>query len=130
MELLKDCITDLNGLLKNESAMHHNQFNTDGFEWVDLNHRQESVICYKRKGKKKSDDLLILLNMTPVVRNDWQVEVIGKSYKEELFNSDAKKYWGTGNVYNPEIRCELVDKTQKRYHLTVNLPPLGGIILK
>lgn len=128
--LLKNCVADLNNLLRTEVALHHNQFNMDGFEWVDLNHRAESVIVFKRKGKKKADDLLVVLNMTPVVRNDWQIEVIGKPYKTEIFNSDKTIYWGTGDVYNPELRCELVDKGQKKYRVTVNLPALAGIILK
>lgn len=128
--LLKDCVADLNKILKEEPALFVNQFNQYGFEWVDLNHRQESVMVYRRKGKKKSDDLLVILNMTPVVRNDWTIEVSGKAYSEEIFNSDKTIYWGTGNVYNPEIRSELVDKTQKKYRLIVNLPALAGIILK
>jgi 1,4-alpha-glucan branching enzyme len=128
--LLKDCISELNNLLKSEPALHQNQFNQDGFEWVDLDHRAESVIVFKRKGKKKADDLLVILNMTPVVRNDWDIYVTGKKYSEEIFNSDKVIYWGTGNVYNPDIRTELVDKNQKKYKVTVNLPALGGIILK
>ena len=128
--LLKDCISELNRLLKAEPAMHQQQFNMEGFEWVDLNHREESVVVYKRKGKKKKDDLLVILNLTPVVRNDWQVWVSDKPYTEEIFNSDSKNYWGTGDVFNPGIRCEMVDKNQKMYRLTVNLPALSGIILK
>jgi 1,4-alpha-glucan branching enzyme len=116
--------------LVNEQALHQNQFNIYGFEWVDLNHRAESVICYKRKGKKKTDDLLIVLNLTPVVRNDWDIYVQNKSFTKEIFNSDATKYWGTGNVFNPDIRSELVDKDQKLYKLTLNLPPLAAIVLK
>lgn len=128
--LLKDCVGELNRLLKSEPALYQNQFNMDGFEWVDLNHRAESVMVFKRKGKKKTDDLLVILNMTPVVRNDWEIYVSGKLYKQEIFNSDKITYWGTGNVFNPEIRSELVDKGQKKYRVTVNLPALGGIILK
>ena len=128
--LLKDCVSELNRLLKAEPAMHQQQFNMEGFEWVDLNHREESVVVFKRKGKKKKDDLLVMLNLTPMVRNDWEVWVSDKPYTEEIFNSDSKKYWGTGDVYNPDIRCELVDKNQKMYKLTVNLPALSGIILK
>ena len=128
--LLKDCVGELNRLLKTEPALHHKQFSMEGFEWVDLDHRPESVIVFKRKGKKKSDDLLVILNMTPVVRNDWEIYVSGKPYKSEIFNSDKKIYWGTGNVYNPDIRCELIDKGQQKFRLSVNLPPLGGIILK
>ncbi|HEX7904576.1 MAG TPA: 1,4-alpha-glucan branching protein GlgB [Chitinophagaceae bacterium] len=128
--LLKDCLVELNRLLKTEPALYENQFNKFGFEWVDLGHRQESVIVYKRKGKEKADDLLIILNMTPVVRHDWEIYIKEKPYSEELFNSDKAIYWGTGDVYNPDIRCDLVDKTQQLYRLSVNLPSLGGIILK
>ena len=128
--LLKDCIGELNTLLKTEPALYQHQFDKDGFEWVDLNHRAESIIVFKRKGKKAKDDLLVILNMTPVVRTDWQIYVSGKNYTGEIFNSDKKIYWGTGIVFNPEIRSELIDKKQKKYRITVNLPPLGGIILK
>jgi 1,4-alpha-glucan branching enzyme len=128
--LLRNCVSDLNKVLKEEPALYRNQFNPGGFEWVDLDHRAESVICFKRKGIKRSDDLLIILNMTPVVRNDWEVLVRGKPYKTEIFNSDRTIYWGTGDVFNPDIRCKLVDKGQKIYNVTVNLPALGGIILK
>jgi 1,4-alpha-glucan branching enzyme len=127
---MKDCLTDLNRLLRSEPALYENQFNENGFEWVDLNHREESVIVFKRKGKAKSDDLLIILNMTPVVRIDWEVYVRGKAYSAEIFNSDKAIYWGTGNVYNPDIRCELIDKDQEIYRLLLNLPPLAGLILK
>ncbi len=128
--LLKEAVRELNRLLNREPALHQNQFDQKGFEWVDLDHRAESVIVYKRKGKKLSDDLLIILNMTPVVRNDWEIYVSGKAYKQEIFNGDKKIYWGTGDVYNPKIRCELVDKDQKKYKVTVNLPALSGIVLK
>jgi 1,4-alpha-glucan branching enzyme len=128
--LLKDCVGELNNLLKSEPALFQNQFNRDGFEWVDLDHRAESVIVFKRKGKKRVDDLLVILNMTPVVRNDWEIYITGKKYTSEIFNSDKKVYWGTGKIFNPEIRSDLIDKGQIKYRITVNLPPLAGIILK
>lgn len=127
---LRKCVTDLNELLKNEPAMHEKQFSKKGFEWIDLNHRQESVVSFKRMGKKRSDDILVILNLTPVVRMDWTVQVKGKNYQQEVFNSDEKQYWGSANVFNPEIRTRIIDKKQKIYELTVNLPPLAGIVLK
>ncbi|MBL7740394.1 MAG: 1,4-alpha-glucan branching protein GlgB [Chitinophagaceae bacterium] len=127
---LKDCVADLNKLLKQEPALYENQFTIYGFEWVDLNHREESVMVYRRKGKLPEDDLLIVLNMTPIVRNDWDIYVRGKTYEKEIFNSDSAIYWGTGNVYNPDIRSELVDKEQEIYRIRLNLPPLAGLILK
>ncbi len=127
---LKHMIADLNKLLRNEPAMHLNQFHPESFEWVDLDHRPESVMAFKRKGKKRSDDLLIILNMTPVVRNDWEIRVSGKAYRREIFNSDSAIYWGTGSVNNLKISCKKLDRGQENYQLLVNLPALGGIVLK
>ena len=127
---MKDCVAALNELLRNQRALYENQFTIYGFEWVDLNHRAESVIVFKRKAKDPAEDLLVILNMTPVIRNDWEIYTTGKSYSKEIFNSDSKEYWGTGNVFNPHIRCELTNSNEAGYKVTVNLPPLAGIILK
>ncbi|WP_018626135.1 1,4-alpha-glucan branching protein GlgB [Niabella aurantiaca] len=124
------CLRALNAVLVQEPAMYVNQFNTEGFEWVDLEHRAESVMVYKRKGRKPEEDLLVLLNMTPEVHYDWVVTVSGKEYTEELFNSDKRGYDGTGDVFNKDIRTELLNKEIKQYKITINLPPLAGIILK
>jgi 1,4-alpha-glucan branching enzyme len=128
--LLKDFVRDLNFLLRNEPALHENQFAIDGFEWVDLNHRAESVISFRRKGKDPGNDLLILLNMTPVIRRDWKVYTHGKPVWKEILNSDHRQYWGTGDVYNPDPRVELVDKKKDIYEINVHLPPLGALVLK
>jgi 1,4-alpha-glucan branching enzyme len=127
---LQDCVRALNGLYRNEPALHQLQFDPGGFEWVDLNHRSESVIVYRRKGKKKADDLLIVLNMTPVVRRDWKIQVAGKDAWTEIFNSDNEAYWGTGKVFNPQPECRLVDKKTKLYEINIHLPPLGAVLFR
>jgi 1,4-alpha-glucan branching enzyme len=68
--------------------------------------------------------------MTPMVRYDWEVQVHGKGEWKEIFNSDRKQYYGTGDVFNPDIRCEMVDKKSKLYKLRLNLPPLAGVVLR
>ncbi|HYF30517.1 MAG TPA: 1,4-alpha-glucan branching protein GlgB [Chitinophagaceae bacterium] len=129
-KLLKDCVRDLNELLRTEPAMYELQFSLGGFEWVDLNHRYESVICYRRKGNNPEDDILVLLNLTPVVRLDWKVQTYGKPEWKEIFNSDSKKYWGTGDTINPDIQTTIVDKNEHLYEINVHLPPLGAVVLK
>ncbi|MET3885771.1 1,4-alpha-glucan branching enzyme [Chitinophagaceae bacterium OAS944] len=128
--MLKDCVRDLNNLLRNEPAMYENQFNIYGFEWVDLNHPAECVVAYRRKGKDPANDLLIILNLTPVARHDWKVYTHGKSQWREIFNSDAKHYWGTGDVFNPEIITTPLDKNDNMYEINLHLPPLGAVVLK
>lgn len=127
---LKDCVRDLNHLLRAQPALYENQFNIHGFEWVDLNHREECVIVYRRKGKKPDNDLLIVLNLTPVVRRDWKIYANGKAAWKEIFNSDDKKYYGTGDVFNPAIVTTCVDKKEDQYEINLHLPPLGAIVLK
>ena len=127
---MQSCVRELSFLYRNQPALYQLQFDNAGFEWIDLNHRSESVIVFKRKGKEPSDDLLIILNMTPEVRMDWTIEVRGKSSWREIFNSDDKKFWGTGNVFNPEPIVTIKNEEELIYELKVHLPPLGGIVLK
>jgi 1,4-alpha-glucan branching enzyme len=118
--------------------MYENQFNVHGFEWIDLNHREDCVLVYRRKGKEEREDLLIILNVAPVPRWDWQIIVSGHKYHKEIFNSDLQKYWGSGNVTNPDIRMELIktgddgtgEEQPRKYKLIINLPPLAAIVLK
>jgi 1,4-alpha-glucan branching enzyme len=127
---MKKCVQALNRLYRTEAALYEKQFEAGGFEWVDLNHRSESVLVYMRKGKKEKDNILVILNVTPVVRNDWEIYVHNKGKWAEIFNTDDKEFWGTGDVYNPAIKSELVDKGSKCYKIKVNLPALGAVVLK
>jgi 1,4-alpha-glucan branching enzyme len=127
--MMQNCIIDLNHLYKTQPALHELQFDPKGFEWVDLDHRQESVIAYMRKAKNGKNDVLIVLNLTPVVRKDWKIRVKGKSVWKEVFNSDNIKYWGTGNVFNPSPQVKLVSKKTATYEINLHLPALGAVIL-
>jgi 1,4-alpha-glucan branching enzyme len=129
-EGLRLCVQDLNTLLRAEPALYENQFNIFGFEWIDLSHRADCVLVYRRKGKLPEDDLLILLNLKPEVQWNWEVNLIEHTYSKEIFNSDAVKYGGSGHVYNPDLKSELVDKESETYKLWVNLPPLASVVLK
>jgi len=134
---LQECVKDLNRLLKNEPALYENQFNIYGFEWIDLNHREENVLVYRRKGKLETDDVLIVLNLAPVPRWNWEIDQLEHRYEKEIFNSDIKKYWGSGDVTNPDIRIQEIasnenvpSENSKKYRLIINLPPLAAIVLK
>ncbi|MBS1747744.1 MAG: 1,4-alpha-glucan branching protein GlgB [Bacteroidetes bacterium] len=127
---MKYCVQKLNELYRNEPALYEKQFTPGGFEWLDLTKGSNAVLGYKRIGNDRKDDILVILNMTTMVRMDWEVYVHDKGDWQEIFNSNNKEFWGTGDVFNPEIRCELVDEGTKAYRLLVNLPALGGIVLK
>jgi 1,4-alpha-glucan branching enzyme len=127
---MKACVADLNKLYTSEPAMYEQQFSMQGFEWVNLNHRDEGVLVYRRKGLQPADDVLVVLNVTPVVRRDWKLEVYGKSAWKEIFNSDEVKYYGTGDVFNPAPEVTLVDKKTNLYEINIHLPALSCVVFK
>ncbi len=127
---MQECVKALNHLYKTQPALYELQFDQGGFEWVDLNHRSEGVIVFKRKGKLKKDDLLIILNTTPVVRLDWKIEVFDKADWKEIFNSDAIEFYGTGDVFNPSLTATPVENKKHAFILNCHLPALAAIILQ
>jgi 1,4-alpha-glucan branching enzyme len=123
-------IKDLNHLYKTEPALTEFQFDPKGFEWIRIGEPADSVLFYKRKGKKTKDDLIIAINLKTTPVHDYEIEVFGKSNWVEILNTDWKKYWGSGDVFNPEIICSVVHKKEKIYKIKLQLPPLGVIVLK
>ncbi len=127
---IKYCVQKLNELYTSEPALYELQFDPSGFEWIDLQHRSESVMAFKRRGKNPANDVVVLINATPVVRHDWKISVQGKQEWQEIFNSDHQDFWGTGIVYNPAIPCVCVDASKKYYELTLQLPALSAVVIK
>lgn len=127
---MKNCVSGLAHLLKNEPAMFEKQFESEGFEWLDLNNRAESVISFKRKSSDPNEELIIILNMTPQERINWKVQVQAQETWVEVFNSDDLRYWGTGNYMNTILLLPELLSNDSHYQLTLSLPPLAGVVLK
>ncbi|MDQ6762401.1 MAG: 1,4-alpha-glucan branching protein GlgB, partial [Bacteroidota bacterium] len=127
---MQDCVAALNHLYKAEPALYELQFDEKGFEWIDLNHRNECVMVYMRKGLKRKDDVLVVFNMTPVPRENWKIMVHGKSKWDIIFCSDDIQFWGSGQSEYHSIETILVDKKSKQYEINLYLPPLGALVLK
>lgn len=125
---LQTLVKDLNHLYRNETAFYENQFSPDGFEWVEADDTDNSVYIYLRKGKKKEDVLMVILNLTPRVL-DYKIGVPEESNWEIIFNSDNDEYAGSG--VEPDIFRE--DHEEYKGHqksISIKLPPLAGIILR
>jgi len=127
---MQECVKALNHLYREQPALHDRQFEIGGFEWVDLNHRPEGVMVYRRNARKREEDVLIILNTTPVVRRDWKIKAYGKDEWSEIFNSDSTAFYGTGTVYNPSPQVTVVDKNTGLYEINCHLPALGAIVLR
>ncbi|MBC7537032.1 MAG: 1,4-alpha-glucan branching protein GlgB [Ferruginibacter sp.] len=127
---MQHCVKDLNHLYKNEPALYECQFEPKGFEWIELDKRKEGVIMYKRKGKMREDDLLIILNISAQNFTGWQMPVKGKNHWREIFNSNAVKYWGTGENMNENLQVIPVDKKKKLCEIIIDIPALTAMIFR
>jgi len=127
---MKLCVQSLNELYKAYPSLYEYQFDPKGFEWVEVNKREEAVIAFKRKGKNSEEDILVVMNMTPEPRHLFPIHVHGKKQWKEIFNSDAKKYWGVGDLNNASIPMEPQDEKGDWNMLLLNLPALSAIVLK
>ncbi len=125
---LQTLVKDLNHLYKRETALFENQFNQNGFEWVEANDQDNSVYIYLRKGKKRDDVFMVILNLTPNVL-DYKVGINSGTNWEVVLNSDDEKYSGSGVVANifREDRDEWMNRPRS---ISLNLPPLSGIVLR
>jgi 1,4-alpha-glucan branching enzyme len=125
---LQTLVKDLNHLYKNETALFENQFDQNGFEWVEANDKENSVYIYLRKGKRRDDVFMVILNLTPNVL-DYKVGVNLGTHWEVVLNSDDEKYSGSGveaNIFR-EDHDEWMNRPRS---ISLNLPPLSGIVLR
>lgn len=125
---LQALVKDLNHLYRSETAFYETQFDSSGFEWVEADDQENSVYIYLRKGKKKDDVFMVILNLTPRVL-DYKIGVQAKSRWEVVFNSDDEKYAGSG------VKPDIFDEQEEAYKghpksISIKLSPLSGMILK
>ncbi|WP_027385542.1 1,4-alpha-glucan branching protein GlgB [Chryseobacterium gregarium] len=125
---LQTLIKDLNHIYRNETAFYENQFDVNGFEWVQADDQENSVYIYLRKGKKKDNIFMVILNLTPKVL-DYKIGVQDGSRWEVVFNSDDKKYGGS------DVKPDIFNEHGEAYmghpeSINIKLSPLSGIIVK
>lgn len=123
-------VKDLNKLYKTEPALFEKQFSHEGFEWIDHSDHQNSVMTYVRKGNNEEDNLLVILNFTPIPRNDYRIGLPKKGTLIEVFNSDAKKYNGTGDFETSNLTSDAKEWNGRENSIAINLPPLAMLAFK
>jgi 1,4-alpha-glucan branching enzyme len=117
---------DLNRLYVNTPSLHRRDFEHEGFEWIDCHDAPQSVLSYVRKSE--DDFVVIVLNFTPVPRNDYRIGVPVSGTYRELFNSDST-YYGGSNMGNPPRTTDDKGWMGRPYSVSLTLPPLAGILL-
>jgi 1,4-alpha-glucan branching enzyme len=126
---LQRWLADLNRLYVAEPALYEQDYDWKGFEWIDANDWEHSVISYIRKAKDPKDYLVVIANFTPIVRRGYRLGVPELTTYREVLNGDAAHYSGS-DVRNGEVQAADLRWQSQPYSIEMTLPPLAVVILK
>lgn len=126
---LQTLVKDLNHLHQNQASLYELDTDWRGFEWIDFHDADNSLISFVRKAKDSGDFVVVVLNFTPNVHHNYRVGVPEMGNYEVLFNSDSE-YYGGSNVGAKE--CSALAESSHNFSASISLdiPPLAGIMLK
>jgi 1,4-alpha-glucan branching enzyme len=127
---MKNWVRDLNAFYRAELALFEVDFSTEGFEWIDCNDSDNSVISFVRKGREPDDVVLVVCNCTPELRENYRVGVPRGGFWRECLNSDAPHYGGSGQGNLGGVDAAPLPAHGRYHSLNLTLPPLSTLMLK
>ncbi|MEZ4681636.1 MAG: 1,4-alpha-glucan branching enzyme [Caldilineaceae bacterium] len=127
---LQDYVATLNHLYQQEAALHQVDSNWEGFMWIDISDADQSVVSFARRATNPDDLLIFVCNFTPVPRIGYRIGLPKGGQYREILNSDQPRFGGSGVENQGAITAEPWSWQSCDFSTTVNLPPLGVIILK
>ncbi|MGB4578387.1 MAG: 1,4-alpha-glucan branching protein GlgB [Methanoculleus sp.] len=122
-------VGDLNRLYRRLPALHERDSDPGGFEWVDFSDVEKSIVAYLRWGHTADEVALVACNCTPVPRYGYRVGIPFGGYWEEVLNSDAVEYGGSGVGNFGGVKAERIPAHDRKCSLSLTLPPLGVVVL-
>ena len=120
---------ELNHLYLENPALWSDDGGWDGFKWINADDADRSIYSYRRIDKDGAE-LVVVVNFTPVVRNDYVLGVAKPGVYREIINSDDAKFGGSGVVNSDKLEATEDEADGLPYRLQFTLPPLGAVILK
>jgi 1,4-alpha-glucan branching enzyme len=123
-------VADLNAMYRREPALYEQDFNGNGFEWIDCHSADDSVLVYLRKARNPEDFLVICCNFTPVVRYRHRVGLPRLGWYQEIFNSDSQYYGGSNVGNHPGVHAENFGHHGRPHSMLIQLPPLAVTVFK
>jgi alpha-1,4-glucan:alpha-1,4-glucan 6-glycosyltransferase len=127
---LQDYVKYLNHIYISEKGLWEKDTGWDGFQWINPNDSDRSIISYIRHGEKEEDDVIVVCNFTPVVWEDYIIGVPEKGEYREILNSDDKKFGGLGNINENPVMAEETNWQSYPYSLKIKVPPLSVVYFK
>jgi len=120
----------LNKFYCDTKALWQEDFDWEGFKWIDCNDYENSVISFIRKAKDTNDFIIVLCNFTPETRENYRVGVPSKGVYVEVFNSDDKGFGGSGLRNEGDMQSQDVPWHGREQSITLTLPPLSTVFLR
>jgi 1,4-alpha-glucan branching enzyme len=127
---LQACVRDLNRLYRSEPALYQVDYHWSGFEWIDFHDVDHSVISFLRKAENPEDFLLFCCNFTPEPRPAYRIGAPKEGFYQEIFNTDAACYGGSGVENRPGVEAQAVSCHGRPCSIVVTLPPLAVAVFK
>ncbi len=127
---LLEYVAALNRLYVSEPALHEMDFSWEGFEWIDCDDAEQSVLSFIRRSANPDEFIIVAANFTPVLRHDCRIGVPRSGRYGELFNSDSAIYGGSNSVNARPIAAEPGKWKGQPYSIKLTLPPLAVLFLK
>jgi 1,4-alpha-glucan branching enzyme len=125
---VQNVVRDLNMLYRKTPPLYELDFSAAGFEWIECNDRDNSILSWIRRDKS-GKFVVCITNFTPVVRNDFRIGVPQAGSYVERLNTDAQQYGGSG-ISNPAMTAEPVASHNRSHSLNLALPALATLILE
>ena len=123
-------VGELNKFYKKNPALWQRGYESSGFEWIDADNSDQSIISFIRRGDDPKDDLVILINFDVNAHENFRLGVPEWGVYAEKFNSDAAEFGGSGVLNEGRLRCEDVAWNGREQSVVLRIPPLAGIVLK
>jgi 1,4-alpha-glucan branching enzyme len=122
-------VAALNGLYRETPALHGMDFDPEGFRWVVGDDRRNSVVAFLRRAPPPGRDVLVVCNFTPVPRHNYGIGAPHAGRWQEVLNSDATAYGGSGLVHDGAHHTAPLPAHGYYHSLYLTLPPLAAMFL-
>ncbi|WP_263082027.1 1,4-alpha-glucan branching protein GlgB [Endozoicomonas sp. Mp262] len=125
---VQSLVKKLNKVYRDLPALHEQDVNPEGFYWLVDNDSAQSVLAYARVDKK-GQSVVVISNLTPVVRTDYCIGVPDSGGYQEVLNTDWTEFSGSGVTTGKSLMTQPVSMHGQEQSLSLTLPPLATVIL-
>lgn len=120
----------LNHFYRAERSLWEQDHSWDGFEWIEANDAEKSVISFIRRAKNPANFMVVVVNFAPIARGNYRIGVPERGKYKEVFNSDDIRWGGSGDGNPYQLEARVQSSHGQPFSLSIKLPPLATIFIK